>query len=90
MRLRTGDGVFIFLQTHKTINNKFFYKIKSVQPINLLFNTFLIIISRFLVKRFFKQQIAESVKMWKFTTPTGIIIMIVKYTIIGSKSNWYH
>ena len=26
----TGDGVFITLQSYKTINNMFFYKLKSV------------------------------------------------------------
>ena len=54
----------------------------------MLFNTFLIIIRRFLGKRIFKQQIVESVKMRKFTTPTGIVFVIVHYTINRSKYNW--
>ena len=41
--------------------------------VDLLFYTFLIIIHRSLVKLFFKQQFAESVKSRKFTTPTGMV-----------------
>ena len=60
----------------------FFYNLKSV---DLLYNAFLLIILRFLVKRIFKQQFAESVKRSKFTTPTGIVLMIVHHTINESK-----
>ena len=49
-----------------------------------MFYTFLIIIRRFLVNRFFEQQFAESVKRKKFTIPTGIVLVIVHYTINGS------
>ena len=49
---------------------------------------FLIIIRRFLVKWLFNQQFVNSVKMSKFTTLTGIVLLIVQYTIKGSKPNW--
>ena len=49
---------------------------------------FLIIILRFLVKWLFNQQFVNSVKMSKFTTLTGIVLVIVQYTIKGSKPNW--
>ena len=39
-----------------------------------MFYTFLLIIRRFLVKRFFKQQFVETFEMRRFTTPTGIVI----------------
>ena len=41
------------------------------------YNTFLLIIRRFLVKRVFYQQFVETVKMRKFTTATGIVSVIV-------------
>ena len=49
-----------------------------------MFYTFLLIIRRFIVKRIFKQQFFESVKMRKFTSPTGIVLVILHYKINGS------
>ena len=44
--------------------------------VGLLCNTFLLIIRRFLVKRFFEQQFFNR-KNEKFTATTGIILVIV-------------
>ena len=58
-------------------------KYKKCTAVYLLFYTLLLIIRRFLVKRFY-QQFAESVQRRKLTTPTGIILVILHYTINGS------
>ena len=46
----------------------------------MLFYTLFLIIRRFLVKRFL-EQFVESVKRKKFSTPTGIVLVIVHYAI---------
>ena len=64
---------------------------KYIQLTNLyfLFNIFLSIIRRFLSKRFLAT-VCWIVKLRKFTIPTGIVSVIVHYTIKGSKYNWLH
>ena len=86
MHLRPCTGLQFYNHTKQLIIY-FFYKIKRVTPdsfVDLFLNTFLLIIRHLLVNLFLTT-ICRILKMRKFTTPTGIVLVIVHYTINSSK-----